>query len=154
MELTLNLVWAAIAVASYALLYRFLAGRENEHARGPSQAKCTVALTCILAILFPVISLTDDLHEMQATLEEAAPSGLVMRRCVADQSSTPDRALHQVLFFFAAFATNARWAILGGVAAVPPVRPSQGRSLPAFGRAPPRTPVRPNELMSKSPQHA
>src|ERR1700681_2293431 len=97
MELTLNLVWAIIAVASYALLFRHLSSRA-EHARSPSRSPCVVALTCVLAILFPVISLSDDLHEMQAALVEASPSVLVIKKCVVNHSSNHARALHQVPF--------------------------------------------------------
>src|ERR1700733_8156181 len=97
-ELALNLAWAIIAATSYALLFRRLGNRGAWRARGVSRVQCIVALTCFLAILFPVISLTDDLHEMQATAEEASTSGLVIKKCVAGRLSTPERTLHQVLF--------------------------------------------------------
>src|ERR1700680_3569165 len=81
MELTLNLVWSITAVVSYVFLICRPAKCGAGDARGSSRARCIVALTCFLAILFPVISLTDDLDEMQATTEEASPPGLVMKRC-------------------------------------------------------------------------
>src|SRR5580704_1615207 len=117
MELTLNLVWALIAAASYAILLRHLAGRGTGWSGGPTQPQCVIALTCVLAILFPVISLSDDLHEMQATLEEASSSVLVIKKCVVNRSSNPARTLHQVPFVLASFATSARRAVLGFVTA-------------------------------------
>ena len=137
MELTLNLVWVIIAGANYAFLLRRLAARKAEIVRGPNRSQCMIALTCVLAILFPVISLTDDLHEMQATLEEATPSGLVMKKCASRHSSTIERTLHQVIFTSALFAASARWAIVGGVAARHIGRPSPGLHFSALGRAPP-----------------
>lgn len=137
MERALNLVWAIITAASYVLLFRRLATRDEGNARGPSRAHCIIALTCFLAILFPVISLTDDLHEMQATAEEAYSSGLVIKRCVASHSSTRAQTLHPVLFVFAPFAANAHWAVLGVVAATQIQRSSSRLHPCAFGRAPP-----------------
>jgi hypothetical protein len=137
MELALNLAWALIAAASYAQLFRYLARGAARNARDPSRAECIIALTCVLAILFPVISLTDDLHEMQATCEEASTSGLVIKKCVAGHLSTPERTLHQVLFTVTSVAANFRWTIVGGVAARQSTRNSTGPDLCAIGRAPP-----------------
>jgi len=136
-ELALNLTWAIIAATSYALLFRRLANRGARGGRGVSRVQCIVALTCILAILFPVISLTDDLHEMQATAEEASLSGAVIKRCAPSLSSTPAQTSHSIVFIFASYATKARWVVFGIVAdqqirrATPALLPS------ASGRAPP-----------------
>jgi hypothetical protein len=137
MELALNLVWAVIAASSYALLFRRLAFRGAWHGRGQTQAQCIAALTCALAILFPVISLTDDLHEMQATAEEATSSGLVIKKCVVSHWSNQGQNLHQVLFTFPLFAASVRWTNLGGLAARRTTRLAPGLVLSALGRAPP-----------------
>jgi hypothetical protein len=136
-ELALNVAWALIAAASYALLFRRLVKRDKEYAQSPMRWQCVIGLTCILAILFPVISLTDDLHEIQATAEDASLSALQMKRCVAGHSSTPQRTPHRVFFTFASFEANARLAILEDVAARWIVRPAPGSHPPALGRAPP-----------------
>ena len=143
MELALNLIWAIITVASYALLIRYLASRRTNLARGLSRSQCVVALTCVLAILFPVISLSDDLHEMQATLVEASSSVLVIKKCVVNHSSNHARALHQVPFVLASFATGARRAVLGFLAAQQVARSSPGLPLAAPGRSPPSFDVSP-----------
>jgi hypothetical protein len=137
MELALNLVWAVIATASYSLLFRWLAIRGARNVRGPSATQCVIALTCVLAILFPVISLTDDLHEMQATAEEASASGANTKRCVTSRSSAPARSLHHLILIFAPMVTNARWAAFGIVSAQPVRRLSPGLHLSRFGRSPP-----------------
>lgn len=63
MELTLNLIWAGVAAALLLLWRRFgLTGRQNT-------AIAVVALACVICILFPVISMTDDLNASPADPE-------------------------------------------------------------------------------------
>jgi choline-glycine betaine transporter len=62
-ELTLNLIWAGLAAALLLLWRRF----------GFTDAQRTaialVALVCVICILFPVISMTDDLNASPADPE-------------------------------------------------------------------------------------
>jgi hypothetical protein len=69
MELLLNLVWVAIAVASFCVLLR-KRGTESQYRTVP-YAKAWLALACVLVLLFPVVSASDDLHPAQAVLEDA-----------------------------------------------------------------------------------
>lgn len=137
MELATNLVWVIVAAASYALLLRHLAIRRAGHARGPSGTQCIIALTCVLAILFPVISLSDDLQEMQGTMEEATTSGLDVKKCVASQSSTPWQTIHRVLLIFAPIATSDHRAVLWFLASQKLPRTLPGELLREIGRSPP-----------------
>lgn len=57
MELVLNLVWFVLASVMVCLWFRF-APRE-----GPSRRLQFVALALLVFVLFPVISVTDDLQE-------------------------------------------------------------------------------------------
>jgi hypothetical protein len=60
METLLNLLWLLLALAAlWIWRFRWLASRPNPRARVFLEA---VAIGCTLALLFPVISLTDDLH--------------------------------------------------------------------------------------------
>jgi len=60
MELILNLLWLGITlVAIWLWRFRWAASRRNR--RHDAQIE-SVAMVCVLALLFPVISLTDDLH--------------------------------------------------------------------------------------------
>ena len=60
METILNLIWLAITlVAIWLWRFRWSASRRNPRYSARLEA---VAMVCILALLFPVISLTDDLH--------------------------------------------------------------------------------------------
>ena len=59
-ETFLNLVWLAVSVAAVWLWrYRWTLSRRNPRHSTRMEA---VAMVCVLALLFPVISLTDDLH--------------------------------------------------------------------------------------------
>jgi hypothetical protein len=60
METTLNLIWVAITVAAI-WLWRFRWSVSHENPRHSTRIEI-VAMVCVLALLFPVISLTDDLH--------------------------------------------------------------------------------------------
>jgi hypothetical protein len=63
MELLLNLVWFFLAaVALYAW------GCRLNH---PQAQLRLVVLLCLLALLFPVISATDDLHAMNSEMEDS-----------------------------------------------------------------------------------
>ena len=142
MELALNLVWAILAMASYALLFRSLRTR-TEDPRRPSRWPRFIALTCVLAILFPVISLTDDLHEIQATAEDASAAGVV-KRCVAGQSSASARSLHPAFLLGAPFVLAFAQTDFGVPAGRWIAGPSPALRPPSFGRAPPSIANSPN----------
>jgi|SRR5579864_3745592 len=66
MELLLNLVWLlVVAVAIVSWLYH---NRDRSTAR-PRVLLQMITLACILAVLFPAISATDDLHASQLAVE-------------------------------------------------------------------------------------
>jgi hypothetical protein len=70
MELFLNLCWLSL------LLPAWLLWRQRTSAPGPIHLAARplvfiCALGCILVLLFPVISATDDLHPMRAEMEES-----------------------------------------------------------------------------------
>ena len=58
MELTLNLVWAGIA----ATLLFFWAAPRLAHVDARRSAIALLALLCVICVLFPVVSMTDDLN--------------------------------------------------------------------------------------------
>jgi hypothetical protein len=70
-ELTLNIVWAGIA----ATLLLFWAGRSSEprlaHLDARRTATALLALLCVICILFPIVSMTDDLNASPAEPETA-----------------------------------------------------------------------------------
>lgn len=68
MELLLNLIWVALAVGSFVVFVR----RQHQLSRDCSLYwDSLLALACVLLLLFPIISASDDLHPTQALVEEA-----------------------------------------------------------------------------------
>jgi hypothetical protein len=50
-------------------------------------------LGCILVLLFPVISVTDDLHAMRPEMEESSPSRRAIRQSAGDRSQSGSSGL-------------------------------------------------------------
>ena len=68
LELFLNLAWLLLVLPA------FLLWREDSSApdgRRFTSLQCLLALGCLLVILFPVVSATDDLRAMRAEMEES-----------------------------------------------------------------------------------
>lgn len=70
MELLLNLAWLLLALPAYWLWH----GRNHVPARRFSPFQLLLTLACMLVLLFPIISATDDLCAMRAEIEEC-PAG-------------------------------------------------------------------------------
>jgi hypothetical protein len=82
LELLLNIVWVLIVTASL-LFWRRLSSASDHCSRRPVTA--LVALVCILVLLFPVISATDDLHVAEFAMEDSGRK--VLRHLLPDTSS-------------------------------------------------------------------
>ena len=65
MELLLNIFWLLLVLPAYMLWRR---NRDFNALRG------MLTLACVLVVLFPVISATDDLYAAQQVMEESSPS--------------------------------------------------------------------------------
>jgi hypothetical protein len=70
-ELLLNLAWLLMAVPAYWLWRR---ASTLPPGRRFTSFQCLLALGCMLVILFPVISATDDLRAMRTEMEESPAS--------------------------------------------------------------------------------
>ncbi len=84
MELLLNLAWLLLALPAYWLWRR---GAETRLARRVTSLQCLLALGCVLVLLFPVISASDDLHAMRAEMEDSSLSKRMVRQAVSDKNS-------------------------------------------------------------------
>jgi hypothetical protein len=71
MELLLNLAWLLLAVPA-CWLWR--GSRAASTGRKFTALQCLLALGCVLVILFPVVSATDDLRAMRNEMEESPNS--------------------------------------------------------------------------------
>jgi hypothetical protein len=81
MELLLNLVWLLLALPAWWLW------RGRRSAGNFSSWQCLLALGCLLVILFPVVSATDDLRAMRAEMEESPASKRSVRQAANDKPS-------------------------------------------------------------------
>jgi hypothetical protein len=81
MELLLNLAWLLLAVPSWWLWCGRTPGRKV------SSLHCLLALGCVLVVLFPVVSATDDLRAMRAEMEESPEGKRSMRQAGTEKPS-------------------------------------------------------------------
>jgi hypothetical protein len=67
MELLLNLIWLLLAVPAFCV-WR---ATKSSPATGKQSPQSWLTLACILILLFPVVSATDDLQAMRPVMEES-----------------------------------------------------------------------------------
>jgi hypothetical protein len=84
MELLLNLAWVLMALPAYWLWRR---GADARLRQRVTALQFLLALGCVVVLLFPVISATDDLHAMRAEMEESATSKRAVRQAGIEKHS-------------------------------------------------------------------
>jgi hypothetical protein len=83
MELLLNILWVLLAVPAILVWLR-----APEHRLASKSGVCSfLVLGCVLLLLFPVISASDDLHAMRPEIEESSASKKVAMHAVAPHAS-------------------------------------------------------------------
>lgn len=86
MELLLNLLWLTLALPAIWMWRNQLVCAKNR--RCFDLLRPIVLFGCVLMLLFPVVSATDDLHAMRQEIEESSPSKRLVKQAVADKSLT------------------------------------------------------------------
>jgi hypothetical protein len=132
MELLLNLIWLLLIVPA------FLLWKSSRRAAGIPQASLQVlALACILALLFPVVSATDDIQAMRPESEEAggrdALSSPHYSRFALFDSSSNSMALPSLL------AMRPELRTWGMVTPIVAASPAANAATTRAGRAPPQS---------------
>src|SRR5579872_6132087 len=84
MELLLNLLWLTLALPAIWMWQHQSVSAKN--CRCFNRIRPIVLFGCVLLLLFPVVSATDDLHAMRQEIEESSPSKRVVKQAVADKS--------------------------------------------------------------------
>lgn len=70
MEVFLNLVWLAIGLVAFASLGAQIAAEPDRRRRARLIGIGSLALLCVIVLLFPIISVTDDLHSANVSAED------------------------------------------------------------------------------------
>ena len=131
-ELLLNLTWLLLALPAY-WLWR---GSKRTHAEH-SRWQCLLALGCVLVILFPVISATDDLLVMRTEMEESPVSKRSIRQAGNDKSSIWNSRLQIPPALLGAPSSFALATEYGDLALTQPLSFPAAPAVPTVGRAPP-----------------
>ncbi len=115
MELLLNLVW--LLVAAGAVVLWIFQRRRGASRDGGCVFLQAVALACALAVLFPAISATDDLHAAQLAVEASDVARKVMRSINSAGASGTSDWLHYLpaVLLLALAAVSRRRKLLGTV---------------------------------------
>ncbi len=136
MELLLNLLWLTLALpAVWMWRHKSVCARER---RCFDRIRPVVLFGCVLMLLFPVVSATDDLHAMGQEIEESNPSKRVVKQVAVDKSLTRlmTAGALPALIFPASIGLDDKDN--GQVLIVPVRLPEQTR----FGKSSPRAPPR------------
>src|SRR5271168_4454934 len=87
MELLLNLLWLTLAIpAIWLWLRQSVPGKRIRLVGGIS---AMILLGCVLLLLFPVVSASDDLHAMRPEIEESCPSKRIVKQASTQHSRIP-----------------------------------------------------------------
>ncbi|HYX69426.1 MAG TPA: hypothetical protein VE825_09860 [Terriglobales bacterium] len=137
MEIVLNLCWLALVVAAFGLWLRQpqFRGRALQHTL--EWAAAAVVLACVLVLIFPIISASDDVRTAREFLEEPtseqplAKNLEVHKRLPLGVLPTPVAALAQPQAFFGALRPLGIVYVAAPLARhFEPLRPAPGRSPP------------------------
>ncbi len=133
MELLLNLAWLLLALPAYWI---WRASKSIHMRRRFTPLQGLLALGCMLVVLFPVISATDDLHAMRAEMEESPTGKRSFSQKSGDRPSSWAQGQPALIpvssFFIAGDQTGLALPILSF--SVP-----TARLIPRPGRAPPQS---------------
>jgi len=134
MEFLLNLAWVLLALPAYWLW------RKSSSARAPNGFRswqCLVALGCLLVMLFPVISVTDDLVAMRTEMEESPISKRSIRQASHDKSSGWNSRLQAPPSLLGTPSSFTLAIEHGDLPLSPTLSFSAAPAVPTVGRAPP-----------------
>ena len=86
MELFLNLLWLLLAIpAVWLWAHRPIS---SHGAKATNRLRVLVLMGCVLALLFPVVSATDDLHAMRPEAEECVSSKRAVKHFAGAKSKS------------------------------------------------------------------
>jgi len=84
MELLLNLLWLMLALPALWMWRRESVPAQN--CQRFARLRPFLLFGCVLVLLFPVVSATDDLHAMRQEIEESSPSKRMVKPDSGDKA--------------------------------------------------------------------
>ena len=128
MELVLNLAWLLVAFVSAIGLLRYARNETNPR----NLWIVATAMLCVVVLLFPVISMTDDLHAEVFTAEESGK-----RRVIAVQLEHQLSSLQALTVRLTGSAVLLPRCVWSAVREATVPRPLDGATTERFTRPPP-----------------
>ncbi len=128
LELLLNIVWLVVAVG----LGIGLSFHHRVRIHKPTAFVVALAIVCIIFLLFPAISLSDDLHPVTYAIEDSARR-FVSIVLLVQSLAIPVAALFSLVHFDVPLQPLPLWFR----SEAPQQRALDGYSSPVSGRAPP-----------------
>jgi hypothetical protein len=84
MELLLNLFWLTLALPALWMWRRKSVSVQDRRHFG--RVHPFLLLSCVLVLLFPVVSVTDDLHALRQEMEESSSSKRMVKQAAGEKS--------------------------------------------------------------------
>jgi hypothetical protein len=135
MELLLNILWLALALPAVWIWQRKPGCALRRFGRS-----CPILLLgCVLVLLFPVVSATDDLHAMRPEMEESNPFSSVQKQSGGARAMTWTHATGSLLAHFVSFSPRSNDDFCGLVFLACTRLPELVVSSQGTARAPPAT---------------
>jgi hypothetical protein len=135
MELLLNFLWLMLALPAFWIgLRQPTAARDSGRAY---RSHSFVLLGFLLALLFPVVSATDDLHPIRAEIEECSPSKRVVKASPGAKSPVWSHEGGPAARLVSLASLRPKHEAWGPVSKYLPVLPQKALAATLGGRAPP-----------------
>jgi hypothetical protein len=135
MELLLNLVWLTLVLPAI-WMWRHESVCPADGCR-LHRIRPFLLFSCVLVLLFPVISATDDLHAMRQEIEESGPSKRMVKQAVGDKSVVLPHIAGNLPAWISPVPFGPHEETCGQVLAVSAVLPRQAHFTERASRAPP-----------------
>jgi hypothetical protein len=139
MELLLNILWLMLTLPATWLWLQDPACVQSSRRLG--NMRPILLLGCVLVLLFPVVSATDDMHVMRRELEESSSSKRQVEASGGEKPYSSPTTLHAPpALRFRLYSFSPSCLIYGRVVTTPSLRPKPVYLAHRNGRAPPPYP--------------
>jgi len=135
MELLLNIVWLTLALPAI-WMWRHQSACPADGCR-LSRIRPFLLLSCVLVLLFPVVSATDDLHAIRQEIEESGPSKRMVKQAVGDKSAASANVSCALSAWVSPVPVHTNDQVCGRVVVISVVFAQQAHATERASRAPP-----------------